>query len=579
MEELHAAAEGAKRNKWAALGLAIGAVGLCVLGFVNHWGPRWYPPLALPVAVVAYRRYMRERDGQYRLWRLRRYYERGVERVEGRWAGQGESGEEFRKDQHAYSSDLNLFGRGSLFERLCTARTEIGRERLAAYLQEPVSMKEARARQEAVAELKECTALREEVAVLGRNDFTESHWQTFREWLDSPPVAFPDWARGPMMLTAAVLAVLAVGTFAGAVVPRRALRAAAPILFVHGVVGLLLRERANDVIAAVRRVSVEVGLVREGLELLARQPFRSAKLRGLMPDAAAGSTVRKLERVLRVMEERNKDWFYLPSLLLMTGTQCSIAVELWRLRHEDEFRRWLEAWAEFEALNALACYAAECGEDPFPELVDDGVVYDAAGLAHPLLVRRLAVRNDVRFDAQTRFWLVSGSNMAGKSTLLRSIGVNAVLAYAGAPVTAVRMRISRFALCASISVGDSLVDGKSRFLGEVERLRQAVTLAEEQAPALFLIDEIFSGTNSEDRRVAAEAVVRKLVGHGAVGAMTTHDLTLTGIAEIAGLGGANVHMGCREGAADPLDFDYRVKAGVTQERNALAIARMAGVLD
>jgi DNA mismatch repair ATPase MutS len=186
------------------------------------------------------------------------------------------------------------------------------------------------------------------------------------------------------------------------------------------------------------------------------------------------------------------------------------------------------------------------------------------------LPRASCVANDVELAP---FYVISGSNMSGKSTLLRAIGLNAVLAFAGAPVRASALRVSKLSIFASLSVTDSLLNGKSRFLAEVDRLRQAI---ESSGPALFLVDEIFSGTNSRDRRIAAEVVVRALVKQGAIGALSTHDLALTEIANAEGLSGVNVHMGSRDGS-DPLDFDYLLKPGVTKEANGLAIARLAGV--
>jgi DNA mismatch repair ATPase MutS len=166
--------------------------------------------------------------------------------------------------------------------------------------------------------------------------------------------------------------------------------------------------------------------------------------------------------------------------------------------------------------------------------------------------------------------------MSGKSTLMRSIGLGAVLAAAGAPMRARKLRLSLFSTCASLSIQDSIQEGVSRFKAELDRLRETIRLAREQPPVLFLIDEIFSGTNSRDRRVAAEAVVRTLVSAGAVGAISTHDLGLAEIADLPGLAGRNVHMGSRQGGG-PLDFDYLLKPGVSTETNALAIARLAGV--
>ncbi|HEU0124273.1 MAG TPA: hypothetical protein VFQ91_27325 [Bryobacteraceae bacterium] len=154
---------------------------------------------------------------------------------------------------------------------------------------------------------------------------------------------------------------------------------------------------------------------------------------------------------------------------------------------------------------------------------------------------------------------------------MRSMGLASVLALAGAPVRAKSVRMAAMSPYASISLGDSLREGRSRFLAEVQRLRLALD-ASLQRPVFFLIDEIFSGTNSRDRQLAADAVVRTLVNRGAVGAISTHDIALACIADH---GGANVHMAST--GRDPLDFDYRIKEGVTQETNAIAIARMAGV--
>ena len=267
---------------------------------------------------------------------------------------------------------------------------------------------------------------------------------------------------------------------------------------------------------------------------------------------------------------------YIPSLLLLVGTQTAMAIENWRAANRDGLLIWLDAWGEFEALNALACYAFERQETTsFPDLTDEDPVFEAQGLGHPLLSREERVGNDFALNSTSRFFVISGSNMAGKSTFLRAVGSNAVLAMAGAPVTAKKLRVSPFKVCASISTADSLLEGKSKFLAEVERLRDAIASTNESRPVLFLIDEILGGTNSSDRRLAAEAVIRTLVEGEALGALSTHDLALTEITDTVA-GGANIHMSSRQGT-DVLDFDYLLKPGVTPEANAIAIARLSGV--
>lgn len=514
------------------------------------------------------------------MWRLKHFYERGLARTQGNWIGTGVAGEAFGDPDHGYAHDLNLFGEGSLFELLCIGRSGIGQRGLANLLLETGSLKETLARQEAVRELRDRTDLRERVALLGPFEFSESTWEPFARWLDLPPTPFPGRLGAILLVTSVLLGFIMLALIAtgGVAFPwALAARMAAPLVLFHAMVGVTLRQRVKKMIESLRSLSGETQVLREGLGLLETEPWKCARLKQIAQRAQGGSqAVRKLQRLLGGLEQRNKDFFLYPSRLLMIGTQLSIAIEEWRQQHGSELRVWIDAWAEFEALHALGCYAYENPENQFPELVQGEGVFEARALGHPLLPRESCVRNDVARNRETRFYIVSGSNMSGKSTLLRAIGQNAVLAQAGAPARAEALRLSPLAVCASISVTDSLLSGKSKFLAEVDRLRLAIESASGRIPVVFLVDEIFSGTNSHDRRVAAEAVVRTLIGRGAIGALSTHDLALSEIAADEALCGANVHMGSR-GQGDPMDFDYLLKPGVSREANALAIARMAGV--
>jgi len=309
------------------------------------------------------------------------------------------------------------------------------------------------------------------------------------------------------------------------------------------------------------------------------QQFRSAKLRGLVErlrSRNAEPRIRKLERMVHAVSRREDLFLYGFSMWLAAGTQLVLAIERWRSEHQKDFEDWLDAWAEFEALNALGCYAYEHPDDGFPELLDGDARFEAEGLCHPLLPRDGGVGNCVALNDSTAFYVISGSNMAGKSTFLRALGLNAILATAGAPVRALSARLTVFNVCASISIADSLVEGKSKFVAEVERLRETIRLTATDRPVLFLIDEILSGTNSRDRRIAAESVIEALVAGGAVGALSTHDLALTEIAEDPNLHGLNMHMQS-ENAEEPLEFDYSVKPGIVRQTNALAIVRMMGI--
>jgi hypothetical protein len=554
--------------------------------------PAWLPPLILPVAALPLRNIFASQRETSKGLRLRRFYQSGVDRLKGDWAGKGASGEEFSRADHVYERDLNLFGAGSMFELLCTTRSQVGQRRLASYLLDLPERNETLARQEAVEELQPRSDLRERICLLGQYTSQSCDWEPFREWLDSPPVtvsrALP-WILPAISCALAVLVLIPWLAPPGAGLWTRAVPFLIPLAAVQIGLAFLLRGRVRPVLERNRSVGHEITLFWQGLELLEAQSFRSAKLKELSERVkGASGAVHKLDRLIQAVDQCSKEWFYGFWRALLLDTQLALAIERWKARHGEDLRVWLDAWAEFEALNALACYAHEHPDDVFPEMLSGAAEFEAAGLGHPLLPESVCVRNDVHLlgaehlNGVRKFYLVSGSNMAGKSTFLRALGLNAVLGAAGAPVRALHARQSSFAVCASVSIVDSLGEGKSKFMAEVERLRETLRAAASgPKPVLFVIDEILSGTNSRDRTVAAESFLRALIatgttGEGAIGALSTHDLALAEIAEDRELGGSNVHMESRD-PSDPFAFDYLLKPGVSTHSNALAIARMAGV--
>ena len=231
---------------------------------------------------------------------------------------------------------------------------------------------------------------------------------------------------------------------------------------------------------------------------------------------------------------------------------------------------------EFEALSSLASFSFEHPKDPFPEIVEGKVCFEGLGLGHPLLPESDCVRNDVRLDRERQVLLVSGSNMSGKSTLLRTVGTNAILAMAGAPVRAESLRLSPLNVGASIRVTDSLESGVSRFYAEITRIRRLMDMTSGDSTLLFLLDELLHGTNSHDRRIGAEAIVRRLVEKGAIGMVTTHDLAIANIEDDLKPRVANVHL------QDHLEngkmkFDYKLRPGVVEHSNAIELMRSIGL--
>jgi DNA mismatch repair ATPase MutS len=257
--------------------------------------------------------------------------------------------------------------------------------------------------------------------------------------------------------------------------------------------------------------------------------------------------------------------------------QYAMAIEKWRRTCGPHLGQWTAAIGEFEALCSLACFAYERPRAIFPELLDASTLqFDAAALSHPLIPPEVAVANDVEIGGKTQLWIVSGSNMSGKSTLLRAIGLSTVLAWAGAPVTAEKLLVSRLHIGASMRANDSLADNRSRFYAEISRLRDIVELVRVGRPTLFLLDELLSGTNSHDRRIGAEALVRGLVERGAIGLVTTHDLALAQIAGTLDGSAINVHFEDHLEGGE-IRFDYRLRPGVVTRSNALELMRAVGL--
>ncbi len=521
--------------------------------------------------------------------RLLAFYDRSLRRADGSEPQSGRTGLEpdanLRQPGHLYDRDLDLLGPDSLFGLLATVRTGPGERGLARYLLEPASHTEAVARQAAVQELLPQTSLREQIALLGTTSFHQISAGFFDQWLAEPPPVIAPAYRYALLLTA----VLNVALLIAGLVHLRTWSALLPnivlVLCVQGVLCLRLRSRVLPLLVSSARLQQHIRMIAEGLALLQTASFQAPKLQHLQRLAreptGAVQLLKKLEGHLTIVEQRPKEYFFVLSLLTAAGTQAAISIAAWKRANAAAMRSWLAAWAEFEALNALATYAFEHPADgqhyAWPELLPSThpPLYRAQAIAHPLLPA--AIPNDIALGAapdQHPVYLISGSNMAGKSTLLRSIGINAVLAFAGAPVRAASLRLTPLTLGASLALTDSLAEGRSKFLAEVERLSATVQTSA-SAPLLFLVDEIFSGTNSEDRRTAAAAVLEKLLHNGAIGALSTHDLALTDLATPAN-GGLNVHMASPD-PNDPLAFDYKLKPGVNTTTNALAIIRMLGL--
>lgn len=557
----------------ARLGAAIVAGALLWAGIARYPLALWWLPLPGMVFVALVILHARVTGSRECAARAAAYHQRAIDRLENRWQGQGEDGARFLDTAHPYAEDLDLFGRGSLFQLLCTARTSIGEEALARWLLAPAAEQEVHSRHGAAQDLRARLDLREALAIAGEDVRAELDAVKLVEWSERPAAPFPRYVRMMAVLLALSAAASLIGWLAFGT-PRDIFLACVAL---EAAFALSLRARVLRIVHEAEDPARGIGLLSDVLRIIEREQFSSACLislrEALDTDGAPPSArIARLDRLIELLDSRDNLLVRIIGPPLLWTTQAALAIESWRLRCGPAVRRWLDAVGEIEALSALAGYAYEHPDDPLPEFSRDGACFEAEGLAHPLLAR--PVGNDLRLGPDLRVVIVSGSNMSGKSTLLRSAGCNAVLAMMGAPVRARRLRLSPLAVGASIRVVDSLQAGTSRFQAEIIRLRHILDMTSGGRPVLFLLDELLHGTNSHDRRIGAEAVVRALVDRGAIGLITTHDLALAGIASAPHAANAHFEDHLENGV---MTFDYRMREGVVRHSNAIELMRAVGL--
>ena len=547
--------------------------------------------LAFVALVVVHRRVRREERWAEGLAAIAH---EGILRGERRWTELEEGLPEAERavgrapGEHPYAQDLDLLGRASLWRLLGPLTAEGARRKLRAWLLEPGIPEEARERQEAVREMAPHVELRSELAALGRRELrdTSGDWGRFLGWLDeASALEGAVWGIAGVALPLALLATIVADVVLGAG-PWWAL-VALPQLWVFRTVS----GRAGHAFAAAATAANPARAAVPQLRILDGTTWRSRRLAAVRETLGHGADAAHrglgaLLRLLDTVESRRNIVYASLAPLLLLDLHVLRGLERWRDRHGDAVPGWLDASFEWEALAGLATLAHDHPDWAYPALAPrDARRIDAEGLGHPLLPPDRCVRNDVSLGPPGTFLLVTGSNMSGKSTLLRALGLNAVLAGAGAPVCARRMATPCVRVFTCMRIDDSLEEGVSLFMAELLRIRGVVDAARAQdaegRPVLYLLDEMLHGTNTAERRVAARGVVRHLLDAGALGAVSTHDLAFAEVPELRGAADP-VHFrehvsGDGPGGRPRISFDYVMRPGIATTRNALKLLQAVGL--
>jgi hypothetical protein len=595
---------------WLRLATVVLFLGVAWLTIFLKDGPRWgvLVPIVLFVALGVWQGRVSRRLSTAR--RAAEIYRRGIARIEDRWIGlevretSGLSADvRARQTASLYAGDLDIVGHGGMFELLCRARTRMGEETLLTWLLEPAEVPEILRRQAAVDELRGRVDLRERMGVAGETAAVGVQAEALRKWAAADDVLTQRWMPWVAGVLAVVWAIVAAATLwvwlGGTIDALRSftfgdgLSLMLLVMVVERFVRRPFEKRITAVLDGTDAALKNMQLLASLLEVMEAETFVSERLleikQKLESHEVAGSVaIGKLGKLGQWRDSMDNLIVKGLNTPLMYSVQVAWAIQRWRRQHGSAVPLWIEAVAEMEALNSLAMYAYEHPADVFPEFERYGACVDAEEIGHPLIAAAKCVRNSLQIGGETRVLLISGSNMSGKSTLMRTLGVNTVLAMCGAPVRAKRFRLTPLKIGASLLLNDSLQEGHSRFYAEIEKLGRICSLAEScadgesksgsggQTGMLFLLDELLQGTNSKDRLVGAEGVVRALVEAGAIGMVTTHDLAL---AEMVGLPqGAMKNMHFQDQIVDgQMRFDFTLREGVAMKSNGVELMRLIGL--
>jgi len=506
-------------------------------------------------------------------------YDQDLKRLDGDWKAFPDTGEDFKDPAHPYSEDLDLFGSSSLFQWINTARTYRGRAKLKECLTEsPVEGATLLKRQEAIKELAVNLAWRRRfMAEAGKTKGSFNSPTRIIEWAKTYD---PSYLRARNVILARALPIITL-TFLLLYFLTDKVSYWFPFVgFLVQTIILFVGKQRGKALEAVYAYKDSVKIYEKMLERFEKRTFKSDYLQDLKKmlydrdGKAAFQQIRKLSGLAELISNRGNSMFLVINIFTLWDIQCMIGLESWKEKSGSSLGRWVDTIAELEGLASLAIIHFDHQEWAFPEFVSEDTGLVASNMGHPLLAN--STSNDLSIEKHSGILLITGSNMSGKSTLLRTAGINLVLAYAGAPVCARSFRCSRMQIYSCMRVSDNLGENISSFYAELLRIKQIVLATKTQRHIFFLLDEIFKGTNSQDRHAGAKVLIRQLGKAGAMGMVSTHDLELGDLERESQRRIRNYHF--REFYKnDEIHFDYKLRPGISTTRNAMYLIKMAGI--
>lgn len=505
--------------------------------------------------------------------------EDGINRMEGQWKKFKDIGDEFVDESHSYSNDLDIFGKASLFQYINCSTTPMGRSKLRETFENPnYTVEEIYKRQEGIAELGKKISWRQRY--MGEGLLRENKKSNLERLLNWAGERYPLYSEKFLVLIVNVLPIITI-TLSILFLMTSKLHYYIPLFFIFIQTILLFTKKGSraDSLDTVYIHKKDIQSYYEMIKLIEKGNFKSQYLRDLeknleKDNIKASQGIKELANISNLTSDR-KNFLYLPfNILTLWDYHTMIKLEKWKKNWGEDLGKWLNTIGEFEALSSLAVLCYENPSWAMPTFEENYLVIKGRNMAHPLVGEK-AVENDLTIGEEDKILLITGSNMSGKSTLLRTVGINLVLAYIGAPVCCESFHCSLMNIYTCMRISDNLEKNISSFYGELLRIKELMEGVKDKKPIFFLLDEIFKGTNSIDRHTGAKILINKLSDEKVLGLVSTHDLEL-GDLEKENKQVKNYHF--REYYKNnEIHFDYKLRKGISTTRNALYLMKLAGI--
>ena len=482
--------------------------------------------------------------------------------------------------EHLYSNDLDIFGRASLFQYINRTASEMGSALLADWLLHPADTAILQQRQTAIKELAIETEWRQQLQALGKQKKIQTATQQrLQNWLNEPKgfSSAKYWAWLRFVLPGILLTILALN-IAG-IVPYQIRNMA---LLVFAIIAYFIAKKVAPIHQYLSKIVSELEVMAGSIELIEKLHCTTELLTGmqkqfLQKNYASSSALKELKGIVEKLDLRLNPVVFIPlDVLLQWDLQQVLALDKWKKKYHQHALQWFNMLAQFEALSSLATLSFNHPEWYFPVFKESHFFMQGKQIGHPLINVSKRVNNDIFINESGEIMLITGSNMAGKSTYLRSIGINVVLAMAGAPVCAESFTLSPVQIISSMRISDNLEESTSTFYAELKKLKTVIDLVNEGAKVFILLDEILRGTNSLDRHTGSVALLKQLIKKHAAGIIATHDVELAQLKETFPRNILNYHFDAQV-SNNELYFDYKLKTGVCESLNASILMKKIGI--